>query len=60
MSSPSKADTVKARLTELKNIIAEKGAAKEWQEREIALKAVDDVFGSKRFDKKDVLEDVFL
>lgn len=51
---------MKARLTELKNIIAEKGGAKEWQEREVALRAVDDVFGSKRFDKKDVLEDIFL
>ena len=60
MSSPSKADGVKAKLAELKATISEKGGAKEWQEREIALKAVGDVFGSKRFDKKDVLEDLFL
>lgn len=60
MSSPSKADGAKARLAELKGVISEKGGAKEWQVREIALKAVEEVFGSRRFDKKDVLEDLFL
>ena len=60
MSSPSKADGAKAKLTELKGVITEKGGAKDWQEREIALKAVEEVFGSRRFDKKDVLEDLFL
>ena len=60
MNSPSKKDNLNAKLIELKATISEKGASKEWQEREIALKAVEEVFENKRFDKKDILEDFFL
>lgn len=47
-------------MLELKAIIHDKGASKEWQEREVALKAIEEVFENKRFEKKDVLEDAFL
>jgi hypothetical protein len=53
-------DNLKNRLAELKAVIADKGAAKEWQEREVALKAIEEVFKEVRFEKKEVLEDIFL
>jgi hypothetical protein len=31
-------------LADLKAIIADKGGAKEWQEREIALKVIEEIF----------------
>lgn len=58
--SPSKAENLKNRLAELKAVITEKGVSKEWQEREVALKAIEEMFLEVRFETKEVLEDKFL
>jgi hypothetical protein len=42
--SPSKLDNLMNRLADLKSCIAEKGQAKEWHDRELALKAVQEIF----------------
>lgn len=46
-NSPKKADIIAAMFAEKRTIIEEKGSSKEWQEREIALKAVEEVFAPK-------------
>lgn len=51
-------------FAEKRTIIEEKGSSKEWQEREIALKAVEEVFSPKpikqQVSDKDLLEQNFL
>lgn len=63
-NSPKKADILAAAFSEKKTIIEEKGSSKEWQEREVALKAVQEVFAPKPIKNlmpdKDLLEQNFL
>jgi len=42
--TPTKTDAWKKQMLEFKVLIEEKGVSKEWQERELALKALDEVF----------------
>lgn len=58
-NSPSKAEAKLNQLCDLKDIIEDKGASKDWQERELALKAMSEVFSSN-FEKKDVTREDFL
>ena len=64
MSTPTKSDTRKAHLLELKAVIEEKGNSKDWQERELAVKAVEEVFrdknGALTLHQKEVFDDKFL
>jgi len=64
MNSPGNSGTtdplfIKKHFEELKNIIEEKGSKKDWQERELALKAMFEVFEAKN-KKTDFLEEDFL
>jgi len=55
---------IKKHFDELKNIIEEKGSKKDWQERELALKAMFEVFEAKNkktdFPEEDFLNEDFL
>lgn len=60
-SSPTKDETKKKEFVDLKAIIEDKGARKDWQERELALKAMIDVYqpraNKNQFNPKDILDD---
>ena len=43
-ASPKKSEIIAAAFSEKRAIIEEKGNSKEWTERELALKAVEEVF----------------
>lgn len=63
-SSPSKDETKTKELHDLKTIVEEKGQKKDWQEKELALKAISDIFQTKQgryqFNQSEMLESQFL
>jgi len=61
-SSPVKKDNFKDRLNEVKALMEQKGNSRDWQQRELALKALDDIFSQKtnQAGLKDLLEESFL
>ena len=62
--TPSKAEAMKKQLVMMKALIDEKGNSKEWQEREQALKALEQLFTDKngilKHNQKEIYDSQFL
>lgn len=61
-SSPSKLEARVAQIQDKKKIVEDKGASKDWQEREIALREMEFLFkaGKTQQEDKEILEDLFV